>query len=91
MTPTTEAPVNNPMTHRERVPFDQVQTPGCYVQNNTGILYRIPEEALSTGRSPLIEMVCKADTTVTKISQDPWIPISKARQLTADADLYPNF
>lgn len=91
MTTVTETQGTRSTLHRACYPFGEVQTPGCYVQNNSGTLFRIPEEALATNRSPLIEMVCRSDVNVTKISEDPWIPISKARQLTADADLYPNF
>jgi hypothetical protein len=81
--PTTQMHVN--------VPFDEIHTPGCYVSKNTGNLYRIPAEALALGRSPLIEIVSKTGTLMTKIAEDPWVPITKARQLCADADVYPNF
>jgi hypothetical protein len=65
--------------------------PGCYIANFTGHLFRIPDQAVAAGRSPLIEIVSKQGTLMTKVSDDPWIPISKARQLAADADLQPNF
>ena len=77
--------------HLVNLPFGDVQTPGCYVAKNTGNLYRIPAEALALGRSPLIEIVSKTGTLMTKISEDPWVPINKARQLCADADVFPNF
>ncbi|HVP13674.1 MAG TPA: hypothetical protein VMV94_21040 [Phycisphaerae bacterium] len=91
MTPTTETQTTHPFQAYMNVPFDEVQTPGCYISKNTGNLYRIPAEALALGRSPLIEIVSKTGTLMTKISEDPWVPINKARQLCADADLYPNF
>jgi hypothetical protein len=87
----TESNPTHKGQNRVRVPFGEIQTSGCYVCNHTGTLYRIPDEALATGRSPLIEVVSSAGTLMTKVSDDPWIPISKARQLAADADLYPNF
>ncbi len=77
--------------HTTRVAFQDLNSPGAYVCNETGCLFRIPEDGLVTGRSPLIEIVSKSPTMMTKISDDPWLPISKARQLAADADLYINF
>jgi hypothetical protein len=77
--------------NRENVPYDQVNWPGCYVCNDTGNLYRVPDDSLAAGRSPLIAIVSKTPMMMTRISDDPWLPISKARQLAADADLYINF
>ena len=91
MTPQTETQQMHPSQNLVNVPFEEVQTPGCYVAKTTGNLYRIPAEALALGRSPLIEIVSKTGTLMTKIAEDPWVPINKARQLCADADLYPNF
>jgi hypothetical protein len=91
MTPTAETGTTITAREHLNVPFDEVQTPGCYVSRHTGNLYRIPAEALALGRSPLIEIVSKTGTLMTKITEDPWVPIGKARQLCADADVYPNF
>jgi hypothetical protein len=74
-----------------RIPFSELHEPGAYVSNTTGNLFRIPEEALVAGRSPLIEIISISGTMVTKIDENPWIPISKARQLAANADLAINF
>jgi hypothetical protein len=73
------------------LPFSEINSPGCYVANGIGDLFRIPEDGVVTGRSPLIEIVSKTPRMVTKVSDDPWAPISRARQLAADADLYVNF
>jgi hypothetical protein len=74
-----------------KVPFDEIREPGCYIRNSSGNLYRVPHEALAQGRSPLIEIVAHEGTMMTKVCDDPWVPISKARQLAADADLFVNF
>lgn len=74
-----------------KVPFCELTEPGSYISNTTGNLFRVPEDALVVGRSPLIEIVSKSGTMMTRISDDPWLPISKARQLAADADLSINF
>jgi hypothetical protein len=71
--------------------FEQIEFPGVYVSIETGRLFRIPREALASGRSPLIEMVGREPVLVTKISDDPYVPLSKARMLAADLDLTVNF
>ncbi len=68
------------------VQFQEIQEPGTYV-NQRGEMFRVPQDALADGRSPLITWETQENNTVTRISQEPWLPISKARQLAADADL----
>ena len=70
-----------------RVPFCDLNEPGAYVNERTGELYRVPEDALISGRSPLIEIVSDHPTMMTKLSENAWVPISKARQLAADCDM----
>jgi len=77
--------------HTQRVAFSELHRPGTYVCNETGTLFRIPQDALVSGRSPLIEIVSTQPTMMTKLSDDPWLPISKARELAADCDLYISF
>jgi|WetSurMetagenome_2_1015567.scaffolds.fasta_scaffold1060023_2 hypothetical protein len=77
--------------HTETVAFDQINAPGSYVRVDTGNLFRVPEDSLAAGRSPCIEMVGKSAILMTRLSHDPWLPISKARQVAADLDLYVNF
>lgn len=74
-----------------RVAFSDLETPGTYVSNKSGELFRIPSEALAAGRTPVMEIVGNSPRMLTKISDDPWIPISKARQLAAGSDLYVDF
>ena len=90
MTTPTETTGLHTGAHNFRVPFADLKDPGAYVNNQTGCLYRVPEDALVNGRSPLVEIVTRDPnlTMMTKISDDAWIQISKARQLAADADLY---
>ncbi len=71
--------------------FDQIQTPGAYVFHNTGHLARVPDDALAPGRSPVVEIVAREPMLVTKISDNPYIPITKARLLASDCDLAVNF
>jgi len=74
-----------------RVAFSELSECGAYINENTGALFRVPEEAVVSGRSPLIEIVSTEPTMMAKLSDNAWIPISKARQLAADADLYVAF
>lgn len=79
------------MQSTNRLQFAEITSPGSYVFHETGDLCRVPEDALVAGRSPLIDFVSKTPKMVTKISDDPWIPVSKARQLASDADLFIDF
>ena len=72
-------------------PFRRIGEPGLFVVNHTGDLLRVPEDAVELGRSPTIDIVSKNDWLVTKISNDPYLPLRTARMLAADLDLYINF
>ena len=54
-------------------------------------MFRIPPDGLAEGRSPLITWEAAEEKFVTRISDDPWTPISKARQLAASTNLPVNF
>jgi hypothetical protein len=71
--------------------FDQIETPGTYVECRTGTLLRIPDDALAPGRSPRMEIVAHEVWTVTRLADDPYLPLTKARMLAADLDLPVNF
>jgi hypothetical protein len=71
--------------------FDQINSAGVYVENRTGSLMRIPEDALIPGRSPAIEILSTDPWVVTKISSDPYLPLTKARLIAADLDLVVHF
>lgn len=73
------------------VSFNEISEPGAYYNHETGWLYRIPEDMLSLGHSPFMNIVSGHDNFVTKISSDPWIPLNKARQLCANRDFAVNF
>ena len=72
-------------------PFDRITSPGCFVVNRTGELLRIPEDALQPGRSPAIDIVSKDPWLVTRISNDPYLALNKARAVAADMDLPVSF
>ena len=71
--------------------FDNVNEPGAYLSNWSGHLIRVPEEAIQPGHSPLVSIRGRDPMTVTKLSEDPYVCISKARLIAADLDLNVNF
>ena len=74
-----------------QIPFEGINDPGCYVCNWSGHLLRVPEDSIKPGRSPLMLIKGTEPLFVTKISNDPFVSVSKARQVAADCDLPVNF
>ena len=73
------------------MPFEGISEPGAYVANWSGHLIRVPEDGLAQGRSPQINLVGTEPLTVTKISDNPYITITKAKMLACNCDLHVNF
>ncbi len=67
--------------------WENVEHPGTYFSNWSGHLIRVPDEGLKRGFSPLIQILGKEPMIVTKLSDDPYLPITKARMIAADLDL----
>ena len=74
-----------------QIPFEAIKEPGSYVCNWSGHLLRVPDEALKLGHSPLLSIKGTEVPFVTKISDDPFIPVTKARMFAADCDSVVNF
>lgn len=74
-----------------RVPFDQIDESGTYICNWNGFLLRVPEDGVAPGRSPLVNLIGPEPLFVTKIADNPWIPVTKARMLAANLDLSVSF
>ncbi|MFY9493401.1 MAG: hypothetical protein WAP55_02920 [Minisyncoccia bacterium] len=68
------------------IQFNEISEPGAYVDQQ-GRLWRVQKDALKEQHSPLITVASTLDTRATRIDSDPFVPIGKARQLAADADL----
>lgn len=73
------------------IPYDSVQDPGCYICNWSGHLLRVPEDGVSPGRSPLISIVGSKPLFLTKISDNPFITLTKAKMIAANIDCNVNF
>ena len=54
-----------------------------------GIVF--PAEALIKGASPVIEQVSAQLSRLVKVSDNPFIPLIKARNLAANYNIEPNF
>jgi hypothetical protein len=87
-TQTTEQKTNP--SHLE-VSWDDLESPGFYVSRTTGNGYRVPAEALIKGASPVIEQVSAQPSRLVKLSDNPFIPLIKARKLAANSNIEPNF
>ncbi|MBN2562071.1 MAG: hypothetical protein JXQ75_14190 [Phycisphaerae bacterium] len=74
-----------------QVPFDAINEPGTYVCNWSGHLLRVPADSIKVGRSPLMNLTGTHPLYVCKISNDPFIPLTKARMLAANYDWPVNF
>ena len=74
-----------------KIPFESISQPGTYLSNWSGHLVRIPPDGFKEGRSPVIEIRGKEPFLVTKLSDDPFVAITKARLVAADLDLPVNF
>jgi hypothetical protein len=73
------------------IPFDAINEPGAYICNWSGHLLRVPEDGVTPGRSPMLNIVGCEPLTVTKISDNPYITLTKAKLLASNFDLDVNF
>ena len=72
-------------------PFAKLNEPGTYLCNWSGHLIRVPQDAVRQGRSPVIEILGAEPLYVTKLSDDAFVPVTKARMLAANLDHAVNF
>jgi hypothetical protein len=75
----------------QTVPFDSINEPGAYICNWSGHLLRVPEDGVTAGRSPMVNIVGSEALFVTKISENPYITLTKARLLASNFDVNVNF
>ncbi|MHC4234908.1 MAG: hypothetical protein ACYSUQ_07315 [Planctomycetota bacterium] len=73
------------------VAFDNICEPGAYICNWSGHLLRVPEDGVSPGRSPMLNIVAPEPLFVTKISDNPFITVTKAKLMASNYDLCVNF
>jgi hypothetical protein len=73
------------------IPFDAINEPGAYICNWSGHLLRVPEDGVTPGRSPMINIIGAGPLTVTKICENPYVTLTKAKLLASNFDLQVNF
>ena len=73
------------------VPFDSINSAGAYVAEWSGHLFRVPNDSIQAGRSPLMAVEAIEPLRVRKISNDPFIARTKAAMICAKHDLAQNF
>ncbi len=71
--------------------WESIEEPGTYVDVGTGELYRIPQEALLPGASPLIRKESLRPSGLVQISKNPFITTFQARMLACEHNVQPNF
>lgn len=71
--------------------WDQINDPGAYICHWSGHLLRVPEDGVTPGRSPLLSLIGPEPLFVTKISNNPYITVTKAKLVAANFDLSVNF
>src|ERR1700677_2373483 len=71
--------------------WDELDEAGAYVEEGCGALLRVPEEALATGRTPVIGRVITTRPRLFKITDDPNVTLLRARQIAANNNIQPNF
>jgi hypothetical protein len=74
-----------------RFPLGCTHESGTYVCNWSGHLIRVPVGAQPWTGAPFFNIVAREPLFLTKISDDPFVPLSKARQIASSLDVYVNF
>ena len=71
--------------------WEDIDDPGAYVEVGSGDLYRIPQEALIRGASPVIRKESTGASRLVRVSRNPFITTLEARLLCAEHNIQPNF
>lgn len=71
--------------------FDGINEPGAYICRWSGHLLRVPEDSISTERTPRMSVIGADALLVTKIDNNPFVTVAKARLLAANQDVSVNF
>jgi len=73
------------------VTWEDLSEPGAYVERGSGDLYRIPQEALIPGGSPIIRKESVGASRLVQISKNPFVTTLEARLRCARHNVEPNF
>jgi hypothetical protein len=73
------------------VSWDELNEAGAYVERGSGDLYRVPQEALIPGGSPIIHKESNGASRLAQISKNPFVTTLEARLRCAQHNIEPNF
>jgi hypothetical protein len=73
------------------VSWDELSEAGAYVERGSGDLYRVPQEALIPGGSPIIHKESNGASRLAQISKNPFVTTLEARLRCAQHNIEPNF
>jgi len=73
------------------VSWEELNEPGAYVERGSGDLYRVPQEALIPGSSPIIHKESQGASRLVKVSSNPFVTSLEARLRCAQHNIDPNF
>jgi hypothetical protein len=74
-----------------RMMFDQIRHAGCYVCEWSGHLLRVSEAAAARGLATLPSVMGPDPLFVTKISDEPELPLDEAKSIARSLELSINF
>lgn len=75
----------------QQLAWDEINEPGAYVEVTTGALYRVPQEALLKGASPLIRKESVSGSPFVQVSKNPFVLSLEARMICAEHNIQPAF
>ncbi|HEY2988716.1 MAG TPA: hypothetical protein VGL11_13380 [Candidatus Binatia bacterium] len=75
----------------KEVSWEEIEEPGTYAERGSGDLYRIPQEALVRGASPVIQKQSNGSSRMVKLSTDPFLTTLQAKLKCAEHNISPNF
>lgn len=75
----------------QQTSWEEITSPGAYVDIGSGDLFRVPQEALMGGASPLIRKQSLGASRLVKVSDDPYVKTMEARMLCAEHNVSVNF
>jgi hypothetical protein len=89
------ANLNGAFIHRQRelrrLAWEEINEAGAYVEVSTGKLYRIPQENLAQGASPLMREDGEPVSPLVQLSKNPFIFALAARMLCVEQNIRPDF
>ena len=81
----------NQRSFLKEVSWEEIEEAGTYAERGSGDLYRIPQEALVRGASPVIQKQSNGSSRMVKLSPDPFLTTLEAKLKCAEHNIRPNF